>query len=291
MKNYIEYVLFLFLGFIVRTLGLRTSRRLSIIIAFVFYYIIPIRKQVTLNNLRKAFPDYCEGKIKKIAFGSYRNFAITLVEILFIPSMTQEQMEKSVCSENDEIMLVRKVYERNNGLIVLSGHFGNWEYTALSGSLQNKLPFHVVVKPQRNHLVDNYLNRLRTKWINKIVPLGTSIRKVYTVLKEKNIVAIVADQRGPADGVRVKFFDQPTAIYPGPALLAIKTKAPIVYGLAVRQRNYSYKLYITEINLDNLPDEEENKIKEISQRHMAFLESFIRKYPEQWLWMHNIWKY
>lgn len=291
MKNYIEYVLFLVLAFIVRTLGLKISRRLSIIIAFVFYYIIPIRKKVTLNNLRKAFPEYTDDKIKKIAFASYKNFSIILVEILFIPSLTQEQMEKSVYSENDQIRLVRKVYERNNGLIVLSGHFGNWEYIALSGSLQNKLPFHVVVKPQRNHFVDNYLNRQRTRWINKVVPLGTSIRKVYTVLKEKNVVAMVADQRGPADGLRVKFFDQPTAVYPGPALLAIKTKAPMIYGLTVRQKDYSYKAYLTEISMENLPDEEENKVKEISQRHMAYLESFVRKYPEQWLWMHNIWKY
>lgn len=291
MKNYIEYVLFLVLAFLVRTLGLRISRRLSIIIAFVFYYIIPIRKQVTLKNLRKAFPDYTDDKIKKIAFGSYKNFSITLVEILFIPSMTREQMEKSVYSENDEIKLVRKVYERNNGLIVLSGHFGNWEYIALSGSLQNNLPFHVVVKPQRNHLVDNYLNRQRTRWINKVVPLGASIRKVYTVLKEKHVVAMVADQRGPADGLRVKFFEQPTAVYPGPALLAIKTNSPMIYGLTVRQKDYSYKAYITEINLENLPVDEENKIKEISQRHMTYLELFIRQYPEQWLWMHNIWKY
>ena len=75
-------------------------------------------------------------------------------------------------------------------------------------------------------------------------------------------------------------------------MLAIKTKAPILYGLTIRQPDYSYTCckYL-KISTENLPDEEEKQIQEVSQRHMAFLESAIRKHPEQWLWMHNIWKY
>jgi len=289
MKNFIEYSLFLILACIVRLLGLKVSRRLSILIAFIFYYIIPIRKQVTLKNLHKAFPEYSESEIKKIAFGSYKSFSITLVEIMFIPFMTREQIENAIYCENAE--LVKKYYERNNGLILLSGHFGNWEYIALSVSTKINVPFHVVVKSQRNPYVDAYLNRGRTRWINKIVPLGASIRKIYAELKAKNIVAMVADQRGPADGMRVNFFGQQSSIYPGPAQLAIKTKAPILYGLTIRQPDYSYTARISEISMENLPGDEEKKIQEVSQRHMALLESVIRKHPEQWLWMHNIWKY
>ncbi len=289
MKNIVEYILFLILAGIVRVLGLKSSRRLSIVIAFVFYYMIPIRKQVTLNNLRKAFPEYSETEIKKFAFGSYKSFSITLVEMLFIPYMTREQIENAIYCENAE--LIKKYYKRNNGLILLSGHFGNWEYIALSVSAQINVPFHVVVKSQRNPYVDAYLNKGRTRWINKVVPLGATIRKVYSELKSKNIVAMVADQRGHAEGMRVNFFGQQSSIYPGPAQLAIKTKAPILYGLAVRSSDYSYKAKIFEISVENLPEDEEKQIQEVSQRHMAFLESVIRKHPEQWLWMHNIWKY
>ena len=289
MKNFLEYSLFLILAGIVRLLGLKISRRLSIIIALIFYYIIPIRKQVTLKNLHKAFPEYSEKRIKKIAFGSYKSFSITLVEILFIPFMTRKQIENSVYCENVE--LVKKYYERNNGLIVLSGHFGNWEYIALSVSAKINVPFHVVVKSQRNPYVDAYLNRGRTRWINKIVPLGASIRKIYSELKAKNIIAMVADQRGPKEGMRLNFFGQQSSIYPGPAMLAIKTGAPVLYGLTIRQPDYSYTVLISEISTENLPADEEKQIQEVSQRHMVFLESVIRKHPEQWLWMHNIWKY
>lgn len=289
MKNILEYSLFLALAGVVRVLGLKISRHLSILIAFVFYFIIPLRKQVTLRNLYLAFPNYSEQKIRKIAFGSYKSFAITLVEVLYIPFMTREQIENAIFCENAE--LVRKYYERGKGLILLSGHFGNWEYIALSVSVQINVPFHVVVKPQRNPYVDAYLNRGRTKWINKIVQLGASIRKIYAELKAYNIVAMVADQRGPADGMRVVFFDQQSSIYPGPAQLALKTKTPILYGLAVRQTDYSYKAIISEIDTDNLPEDEEEQVRELSQRHMRYLESAIRENPEQWLWMHNIWKY
>lgn len=291
MKNLVEYILFLILALIVRVLGLNLSRRASVVIAFIFFYVIPIRKQVTLNNLRRAFPYLSKKEIRKIAFGSYRSFTITLVEILFLPAMKSERMLNSIFIDTEEMKIVSKIHNENKGLIVLSGHFGNWEYLALAGSLKNNIPFNVVVKPQRNHYVDNFLNRCRTRWINKIIPLGTSIRRVYSELMNNNIVAMVADQRGPVNGIRVNFFNIPTAIYTGPALLAIKTNVPIVFGLAIRQADYSYKAHLVEISLDNLPEGEEQQIKELSQRHMSFLESFIKKYPEQWLWMHNIWKY
>lgn len=272
-----------------RLLGLNLSRRLSIVIAILFFYLIPIRKEITLKNLRKAFPDYSEKRIRKIGFDSYKSFSIALVEILFIPFMSREQIENAIkCDEADK---VKKFYERNEGLILLSGHFGNWEYIALSVSLKINVPFNVVVKSQRNPLVDAYLNKGRTKWLNKVVTLGSSIRKIYAELKGKNIVAMVADQRGSADGQRVNFFGNATSIYPGPAILAIKTKAPILFGITIRQSDYSYITMISEINVENLPSEEDKQVLEISQRHMAFLESIIRKHPEQWFWMHNIWKY
>jgi KDO2-lipid IV(A) lauroyltransferase len=179
----------------------------------------------------------------------------------------------------------------NKGVILLSAHFGNWEYVAASASLQVDLPFHVVVKPQRNPYVTNWLNKMRTKWNNKVISLGISIREIYKNLKEKNLIAMVADQRGPYEGIRVNFFGIKTAVYSGTAALALKTKAPIIYGITVRQPDYSYNVVLEEISMENLPENEEDRIIELSQRHTSYLEKFIRQYPEQWLWMHKRWKY
>jgi len=289
MKNIFEYILFLSFSKFFQLLGLNLSRKFSFLIASLFYYIIPIRKKTVLENLHNAFPDYNEKKIKSIAFGSYKSFAIALAEILYIPAMSREDIEKQVDCNNLE--LIREKYEENNGVILLSAHFGNWEFMATSLAAQLNIPISVVIKPQRNPYVTNWMNKARTKWNNEIVPLGISIRQTYQTLKDKKVVAMVADQRGPEESIKINFFGRELTVLTGPAVLSLKTGAPVLYGISVRQDDYSYKSVMTEISKENLPESNEDKIKELSQRHMSYLEGYIRKYPEQWLWMHKRWKH
>ncbi len=187
--------------------------------------------------------------------------------------------------------MIETKFNEEKGVILLSAHFGNWEYVAASVALQLDLPFSVVVKPQRNPYVSDWMNNVRTRWNNDIVSLGLSIRKTYQTLKEKKIVAMVADQRGPQESIKVEFFGRKVSVHVGPAVLALKTGAPILCGISVRQKDYSYKIVMHEISKDNLPEDDEEKIIELSQRHTSYLESFIREYPEQWLWMHKRWKH
>jgi KDO2-lipid IV(A) lauroyltransferase len=289
MKNIFEYIFFLSFSKFFQLLGLNLSRKFSFVIAVLFYYIIPIRKKTVLENLHMAFPDYNVKKLKSIAFGSYKSFAITLAEILYMPAMSKEEIKKQVVCSNQE--LIKKKYEENNGVILLSAHFGNWEYIANSVAAQLNISFSVIIKPQRNPYVTNWMNKARTKWNNEIVPLGISIKQTYQTLKDKKIVAMVADQRGPEESIKIKFFRSDLSVHTGPAVLSLKTGAPILYGISVRQADYSYKTVISEISKENLPDANDEKIKELSQRHMTYLESYIRKYPEQWLWMHKRWKH
>jgi KDO2-lipid IV(A) lauroyltransferase len=289
MKNIVEYILFISFSKFFQLLGLNLSRKFSFLIAVLFYYIIPIRKRTVLDNLHTAFPDYNEKKIKGIAFGSYKSFALTLAEILYMPAMSKEDIIKQVVCANKD--LIKKKYEENNGVILLSAHFGNWEYIATSVAAQINISFSVIIKPQRNPYVTNWMNKARTKWNNEIVPLGISIKQTYQTLKDKKIVAMVADQRGPEESIKINFFGSNLSVYTGPAVLSLKTGAPLLYGISVRQNDYSYKSVITEISKENLPESNEEKIKELSQRHMTYLEGYIREYPEQWLWMHKRWKH
>jgi len=289
MQNILEYILFISLSYFFRFCGLNLARKFSSPLANLFFYIIPIRKKVVFENLNKAFPEFNAYKIKRIAFDCYKNFIISLIEIMCIPAMSKDEIINMLPLSNAD--LIKKKYIEGKGVILLSAHFGNWEYIAASVSARIDISFYVVVKPQRNPFVNNWMNKVRTKWINKIIPLGISIRQVYRELKNRNIVAMVADQRGPFEGIRVKFFEINTAVFSGPAMLAIKTGAPIIYGLTIRQPDYSYRIILEEIDLNNLPENEEEKVIEISQRHTSFLEKFIKQYPEQWFWMHKRWKY
>ncbi len=289
MKNKLEYILFISLSYFFRIIGLNLSRKFSFVIAFIFYHFIPIRKTVVFDNLRHAFPNYSEDKIKQIAYGSYKSFCITLAEILYMPWLSDSKL-KSIMVCNDKYKIVQR-YEEGNGVILLSAHLGNWEYLATSVAVQIDKKFNVVVKPQRNPYVNKWMNKYRTKWINDVIPLGVSIRNIFSVLLNKGIVAMVADQRGPEESLKLEFFGRKTAVYVGPAVLSLKTNSPIIYGLSIRQPDYTYDVKIIEVDRSNLPNDDEEKIKVLTERMIKILEDIISEYPEQWLWMHRRWKH
>jgi KDO2-lipid IV(A) lauroyltransferase len=289
MKNTLEFILFISLSYFIRFCGLNFARKLCYPFAYLFFYFIPIRKNVVIENLSKAFPELAGNEINRIAFNCYKNFIISLIEIMYMRGMDKKEIINILPAGNAD--LIKRKYEEGKGVILLSAHFGNWELIAASVSARINIPLHIVVKPQRNPYVNEWMNKVRTKWNNKIIPLGVSIRQVYKEIKNKNLVAMVADQRGPYEGIRLKFFGINTAVYSGPAILAIKTGAPIIYGLTIRQPDYSYKVVLEEIDLSGLPETEEEKILEISRRHTSFLEKYIKQHPEQWFWMHKRWKY
>jgi KDO2-lipid IV(A) lauroyltransferase len=289
MQDKIEYFLWVSLSRLVRLIGLPLSRKVSFLMTVLFYFLIPIRKSTVKNNLKKAFPSYDRHRINMIAFGSYKSFMITFMEILYLPVMKKSEIQSVV--EFNNLSFIKEKYNEGKGVIMLGAHFGNWEYLALSGAAQADIPFSVIVKPQRNSLVTNWLDKQRIKFNNKIVPLGISVRQIYKELKDKKIVAMVADQRGPEEGIRINFMGRKAAVYPGPAILALKTGAPIIFGVAVRQPDFTYRTELEVISTDNLPENEELKVIELSQRHTNALEKYITMYPEQWLWMHKRWKY
>jgi Kdo2-lipid IVA lauroyltransferase/acyltransferase len=289
MKDKLEYYLFLLFSYTFRITGLRFARSFATIITAFFFYILPIRKDVVQKNLKIAFPELDEGEIKKLAHNTYKNFAITLVEILYSPFITREKMSKMISFKNPEVLIEK--YREGKGVVVMSAHFSNWELGAASVGELMGVPMHIIVQPLRNELVYDFMNRNRRKWRNETIELGAALRSAYKILKEKKALALLGDQRGPEDGLRVNFFGRQTAVYAGPASLSLKMGVPLVYGIAVRGKDYHYELSFQEVDRENLPELPEEKVKVLSERHFQFLEKMVRKYPDQWLWMHNIWKY
>lgn len=289
LKDRLEYIIFVLFSYLFRLTGLKAARGFAYILALVFYYLIPIRKKTVFENLDIAFPNISAIEKKKIAFGSYLSFAISLVEILYLPWMDENQMKSSV--EIDNVELINEKNKLGNGVILLSAHFGNWEYIAASTSLQVNKKFYIIVKNQRNKLVNDWMNKMRTRWLNEVVPLGVSVRNIYSVLKNNGIAAMVADQRGPEEGLKLEFFGKKTAVYTGPAVLSLKTGAPIIFGIPIRQKDYSYKATLVELDKSNLPEDEEGKVKVLTDRMIKYLEKIISEHPEQWLWMHRRWKH
>ncbi len=269
--------------------GLKVARKIGAGLGGFVYKFIPIRKDVVLKNLKIAFPALSSSELERLGRKCYISAAVIFSEILSIPSLNEKQLIDLVKLPNLEEM--KKLYSGKKGLILLTGHFGNWEFAFLSVGMQLGFPIVGVTKNQSNDYVTRDLDRMRTKYGNTVVTLGVSIREVYKALRQGSVVSMVGDQRGPSDGPRVLLFNRPSAVYTGPAALALKSGAPLMFGAMMRMENNCYEFKLEEVSKEGLPEDEQAAIIELTQRHTTLLEEAIKLQPESWFWMHNRWKY
>lgn len=261
-------------------------------LAFIFYNFIPIRKDVVKKNLLIAFPYLGEKELLRLVKKVYLNLFIILIEILYLPYLKKEEIENLVGIKGKEI--IDNALKKDKGLIFVSAHFGNWEIMAIASALKLNKTYSIVTKPLRNPFVDEYINEWRTKFGNKIVPLGLSIKNIFKELIDKKIIALLADQRASTNSLVMEFFGKKTHVYEGPAVLSLKTGAPMIFAIAIRQPDLSYVIELVEISLNNSEIEnlkENEKVYELTKKYFTLLEDYIRQYPDQWFWFHNRWKH
>lgn len=289
IKNKLEYFLFIILVKAVNFFGFSNIKYIAKIFGFIFYYFIPIRKKTVLSNLQIAFPDKTPKQIRKLAFQNYVHFCATLFEIMCIPKLTKEKILSLFEWENMDVF--SEIINSNRGNFLITAHIGNWELAAIAASLHLNKKFFVLAKPQSNKYFNNWLNNAREIFGNKVISLGVSVRDIYKALKEKNVIGVVGDQRGPREGLRVKLFNKDTAIYKGTAEIALKLNVPIVAAMTIRKKDFSFKVTFEEIKYQNFTGTNDDKIEKINQEYMNILERTISREPSQWFWMHKIWKY
>lgn len=288
-KYKIEYFIFNSFVYLFRKIGLRRTRISAKYLAYILYYIIPVRKNVVKNNLRIALPDRADSEINKLTRLTYQNILITFFEMMYLPSITKEEVDSSITVENSEAF--KKSIKIDEAAIILTGHFGGWEFCMSALTLKLGRECSLLAQPQSNPLVSDFVMRARAKFGNKMVLSGISVRKIYETIKNKGIIGVAGDQRGPFEGTRFSFFGKPTALYTGTASIALKMNCPVIMTAFERQNDFSYKMHLEELNFENLPNENEDKLRELTQRYISFLEKHIKKNPEQYFWMHKIWKY
>lgn len=288
-KDKVEYFVFLTFAKFFKLIGLNGTRKFAQLLGLFIFYCIPIRKKVVFENLKTAFPEKSEKEIKRTALKTYRNIFITFFELMYLPNSDPEKIKSMMHLPDLEFM--RSKIEEGKGVIFLTGHFGSWEIAGLSGALQLGIPFYVLAKPQRNQYVTDWWKSARESFGNKEIWLGVSVKHIFAALKSGGVIGMVSDQRGPQDSLRVNFFGKPTAFYNGTAAIAIKTKCNVVLGAIIRKDDFNYEAFVEELNMQNLPADPNEQIREVTQRYISFLERHIRNYPEQYFWLHKIWKY
>ena len=288
-KNKLEFIIWKFFDNLINLIGIKRVPTFAHLLSGLFFYIIPLRRKTVINNFHKAFSEKSNKEIKQLARKNYYSTAVTFMELLILSRASADDVINMV--ECNNLDIVKERIAENRGTLLLTGHVGNWELGALYLGIISELEINVLVKKQRNHYVADWMTKLRERMGNKEVMLGASVRDLFKTLSRGGVIGIVGDQRGPRDGIRVSYFNQPTLTFQGFAVLALKKKVPILVVLSRRDSSGKYIVEITEIDFDNLPDNNIDAIRELNQRYMTILEKFVRKAPEQWLWMHNIWKY
>lgn len=284
-----EYLFFAGVARLVQALPLHAVRAIAGWLGAGLFRFFPMRKALTLMQLRTAFPEKDEAEIRSIARGSYVNLITTIFELMWTPRLTEDIIAREVRVRDAE--LFDHVLRRGQGVVLMSGHFGNWEWLSTGTARVFGHPYTVVVHPIHNPSVDALVEHWRTIHGNRVVPMGVAIREIVRTLRERGVVAMVADQSGPSGAYYVRLFGRYAATYEGPAVFALKTGAPIMMGFAYRQADGHYEVMIEEIPTQDLKGASEENLRELTRRHVRVLEREIREHPDHWLWQHKRWKH
>jgi KDO2-lipid IV(A) lauroyltransferase len=263
------------------------------IFGMLLYFLSKQRRDITLTNLKNAYPTKRSKEITDICKFSYQNLGISIFELIKFRTQSISEIKNIIKFTNPE--LITEVYNRGKGLIMMTGHFGNWEMLALatgietSSTLQHGI--NVVAKNQKNAFFDNYIIDNREKFGNKVINAGNAAKEMIKLIKNKEIVALIVDQSAdPNKDVFVDFFGNPAATYEAPAVLALKFNLPILVSYAIRQKDNTYIATFEELKHDDLLFDKEG-IKELTLRHVKHLENQIRLHPDMWSWQHRRWKH
>jgi Kdo2-lipid IVA lauroyltransferase/acyltransferase len=282
-----EYIAVILLSRLIRSIPLTVALFAGKCLGLFIFYLVPIRKKVSLDNLRSAFPEKTAKELTRIARRAYINFSLNMIEFMRLPLMTPDYLNKHVTFVNPEIL--DQMHKEAKGTISMTGHFGNWELMG-AAIVARGFPMMGVVKEQHNKRVDRLINQYRDKVGIGHLYLGMAVRGVMKSLKNNLFVVLVADQDAHDEGVFVDFLGRPSSTAPGPALFALKTGAPIMFGTAVRIKDSDHVIYLEKIDHSDLDGLTEKNIHELTQRHARVLERNIRRWPDHWFWMHKRWK-
>ncbi len=271
------------LRFVPLRLALWMGRRMG---GTVYFFNIK-RRMIAYANLKAAFPEKSCGELKRINKAHFENLGMNVIELLKLPFMAKDYLERHVKLENADI--IKSCLEKGKGAIVLTAHFGNWEIASLAASL-NGYTMSVFAREQKYERLNNLLNEFRQSTGCRVITKGFSVKDIIKTLHNNGMVAMLSDQDAGANGVFVDFFNRPASTAQGIIAFSSKTGATILPSFITRAGIDKHIARVGEpLELINT-EEREKDVKVNLQRIAGILEDQVRKFPEQWLWAHKRWK-
>lgn len=283
-----EYLLTMGLCLAVRLTPFPLAIRLGGWFGTLAYRLDGRHRAIAEDALAESFRDKPAGEIRAIARAVYRNLGCSVVELMRSDRYAARPLEDHFEFTGYESF--EKALAKGRGVLILTGHIGNWELMALAQSIRGP-SLAVVARPLDNPYIERLVSRLRTRHGNTLINKQKGMREVLGALAHGKGVGILLDQSvTKKEGVFVDFFGRPACTNKGLALMAAKTKAPVIPVFTRRIGPYRHEIVVgEELPLTDTGDKESD-IKANTQAYTKAIEDFVRKYPDQWFWMHRRWK-
>jgi histidinol-phosphate phosphatase family protein len=287
----IEFVVVMVPVKLLRLLPWWAAEKLAAGLAWILFYLIPRRRRITIQNLKQAFRREKNSKeIRSLAKESYRHLAYVFVEFCKAGAMESKEITSRVQIEGAEYFNAATAQGR--GVIAITSHLGNWELGNMAHAI-HWTPPNVLARPLDNPYLNDFVNRQRQRFGNRIINSKSpgAIRDILKALNRGEWVGFMMDQNVRGDrGVFVDYFGKVAYTHKVVALIAQRTGAPVVPTFIIRKKDRTHQLiYGKPMDIAVTGDRDRDLVVN-TQRMTRTIESYIRKHPEQWLWIHDRWK-
>lgn len=255
----------------------------------IAHAVLPHLRRHAEINLRLAFPELTPIERQQIKRGTFRNLGRLLGEVSQFPKLNRQNIESVVQYEGLENYLRAEASGR--GVILLTGHIGAWELSVFAHSIYGH-PMSFLARRVDNPLVESLAETNRTRFGNRSIDKKNSVREVMKTLKSGGVVGILADLNSSREeGVFVDFFGIPACTTAGIATLALRTGAIVLPGYivwdeAAKIHRLHFEPAIETVSTGNRDED----VQLNTANYTKAIESIVRRYPDQWLWIHRRWR-
>jgi KDO2-lipid IV(A) lauroyltransferase len=246
-------------------------------------------RRVGMRNLELAYPEMKAEERERILRGVYRSLGWQLVEFCRMPRYTAENTREWMRTEGLENY--QRAKARGKGVFIVTGHMGAWELSSFYHSLMG-YPMSMVIRRLDNQPLDRFVNAIRCLHGNRVLHKDDFARGLLSAMRAGETVGILMDTNmTPPQGVFVKFFGVEACTASGLARVALKTGAAVLPGFMVWEKSEKkYVLHFGEEIVFVRSEDADADILAATQACTLAIESWVRRYPEQWLWIHRRWK-
>jgi KDO2-lipid IV(A) lauroyltransferase len=288
----LEYAALRLVTGVLGTLRLPVAMRLAAGVAALFIRVARPIRRIGLINLGIAFPEKSEAERAAILLASYRNLGRMIAECAHLGDLTAANVRATVVPDLGAIWTDEMLpHLGSQGILILTGHFGNWELFAYAYGLLGH-PVSLVHQTIKNPLVDHYVEGMRSGGGTRLFRKHDAARAILRALKERALVVLPLDQnQSRRAGIFVDFFGLPANTSDGMARIALRTGAPIYPAFLLRDGESArhHIVFLPRVEIPSMADRD-LAARELTQRCTAVLESMIRTHPDHWLWTHKRWR-